>query len=54
MLFRSILIAVHHANHDLGTIQPIRAVGELAAERGIAFFVDAEASAGWLPLEVQK
>ena len=51
---KTILIAVHHANHDLGTIQPIRQMGAMAGERGITFFVDAEASAGWLPLDVQE
>src|SRR5262245_41605198 len=50
---KTILIAVHHANHDLGAIEPVRAIGDLAAERGIAFYVDAEASAGWLPLDVR-
>lgn len=49
----TILIAVHHVNHDLGTIEPVKAIGELAAERGIAFYVDAEASAGWLPVNVR-
>jgi cysteine desulfurase len=47
------LVAVHHANHDLGTIEPVRAVGEIAAEHGVVFYVDAEASAGWLPIDVQ-
>ena len=50
---QTILIAVHHANHELGTIQPIREIGALAGERGIAFFVDATASGGWLPIDVQ-
>jgi cysteine desulfurase len=47
------LVAVHHANHDLGTLEPVRAIGELADERGIPFYVDAEASAGWLSIDVQ-
>lgn len=49
----TILIAVQHANHEIGTIQPVRVISEIAAERGIAFFVDATASAGWLPVDVQ-
>ncbi|MHB1308361.1 MAG: cysteine desulfurase family protein [Limisphaerales bacterium] len=49
----TILIAIHHANHDLGTLQPVAAIGELAAERGIAFLVDATTSGGWLPIDVQ-
>ena len=47
----TILICVHHASHDLGTIQPIPEIGSLAAERGIPLFVDATASGGWLPID---
>jgi cysteine desulfurase len=47
------LICVQLANHDIGTIQPIREIGPIAAERGIPLFVDAAASAGWLPIDVQ-
>ncbi len=50
---KTTLIAVHHVNHDIGTIAPIREIGKIAGERGIAFYVDAEASAGWLPIDVQ-
>ena len=51
---QTILVAVHHVNHDIGTIEPVREIGEIAAERGIAFYVDAEASAGWLPVNVRE
>lgn len=50
---KTILIAVHHVNHDIGTIEPIKEIGKIAAEKGIPFYVDAEASAGWLPIDVQ-
>ncbi len=50
---RTILIAVHHVNHEIGAIEPVREIGALARERGLAFYVDAEASAGWLPLDVR-
>ena len=50
---KTTLIAVHHVNHDIGTIEPIREIGKIACEKGIAFYVDAEASAGWLPIDVQ-
>ena len=49
----TILVAVHHANHDLGTLEPIAEIAALTAERGVPLFVDAVASAGWLPLDVQ-
>jgi cysteine desulfurase len=50
---KTILIAVNHVNNDIGTIEPIREIGRIAGEKGIPFFVDAEASAGWLPIDVQ-
>ena len=53
MTDQTILVAVHHVNHDVGAIEPVREIGGIAAERGIAFYVDAEASAGWLPVNVR-
>lgn len=50
---RTLLVAVHLVNHDVGTIQPVRHLGEAAAERGLPLFVDADAAAGWLPLDVR-
>ena len=47
------LLCFHHANHDIGTIEPIRELGEIAGERGIPLFVDATASGGWLPIDVR-
>ncbi len=49
---QTILIATHHASHDLGTLQNITAIGAIAAERVIPFLVDATASGGWLPINV--
>jgi cysteine desulfurase len=40
-------------NQDIGTIEPIKEIGKIATEKGIPFYVDAEASAGWLPVDVQ-
>ena len=49
---QTILIATHHANHDLGTVQNLPALGALAGERGIPLLIDATASGGWLPVDV--
>src|SRR5208282_1851964 len=51
---KTILIAIHLANHDIGAIQPIREIGEVAGREGIAFYVDAGAAAGWLPVHVRE
>ena len=47
------LICVHHVNHDIGTIEPIREIADAAADKGIPLFVDAVASGGWLPIDIQ-
>ena len=41
------VLAVQHANHEVGTVQPI---AEIAAATGVPMFVDACASTGRLPL----
>jgi len=50
---RTILICVHHVNHDIGTIEPIQELGEIAMSKGIPLFVDAAASGGWHPIDVR-
>jgi len=50
---KTALVAVHHANHDIGTVEPIAEIGRVTADAGVPLFVDAEASAGWLALDVQ-
>ncbi len=47
------LITVMHANNELGTIQPLQEVGEIAAERDIYFHTDAVQSVGKIPVDVQ-
>lgn len=47
------LIALTHASNVTGTVQPIRAIGQIAREHGIPFIVDAAQSAGHLPIDVQ-
>jgi cysteine desulfurase len=51
---RTILVAVHHANHEIGTIEPIEEIGRWTRAQGMTFFVDATMSAGWLPIDVQR
>ena len=51
---KTALICVHHVNHDIGVVEPIREIGKLAGEKGIPLFVDAVASAGWLSIDVQE
>jgi cysteine desulfurase len=51
---KTILIAIHLVNHDIGTIEPIREISAVAGKEGIAFHVDAEAGAGWMPIDVKE
>ncbi|MBL67360.1 MAG: cysteine desulfurase NifS [Verrucomicrobiales bacterium] len=51
---RTVLIAVHHGSHDLGTLQDTAAFGALAAERGIPLLVDATAVGGWVPVDLRQ
>ncbi|MFM7102988.1 MAG: cysteine desulfurase family protein, partial [Verrucomicrobiota bacterium] len=51
---QTVLVALHHVNHDLGTIQPVREAGRICAEKGVPLYVDCEASAGWLPVDVRQ
>jgi len=48
------LIALIHASNVTGAIQPIEAVGQIAAERGIPFLVDAAQSLGHVPIDVSR
>jgi cysteine desulfurase len=48
----TIAISVMHANSEVGTVQPIGAIGRLARERSIPFHVDAVQTLGKIPLDV--
>ncbi len=50
----TILISIQHASNEIGTIQPIKSIGKIARERKIVFHVDAVASEGQIPIDVQR
>jgi len=49
---KTILISVMYANGEIGTIQPIREIGEIAHDNQINFHVDAVAAAGKVPINL--
>ncbi|MBI3027907.1 MAG: IscS subfamily cysteine desulfurase [Candidatus Rokubacteria bacterium] len=48
----TVLITVMHANSEVGTIQPVDAIGAIARERGIPFHVDGVQTFGKVPIDL--
>jgi cysteine desulfurase len=48
----TVLVAVAHANNEIGTIQPIEEIGLITRGRGVYFLVDAAQTIGHLPVNV--
>jgi len=48
------LISIMHSNNEVGTIQAIQEIGEIARKRGVCFHTDAVQAAGKVPLDVKE
>jgi len=49
----TVLISIMHVNNEIGVIQDIKSIGELAREKKIIFHVDAAQSAGKVEIDVK-
>ncbi len=50
---RTILVSVVFANNEIGTIQPVSAIGAFCRENGILFHTDAVQAAAHIPIDVK-
>jgi cysteine desulfurase len=50
----TVLISIMYGNNEIGTLQPVEEIGELARNRGILFHVDAIQALGKLPIDLSK
>ena len=48
------LVAINHASNVIGTLQPVKEIGELCRERGITVLVDTAQSAGKIPVNMEE
>ncbi|HKZ06786.1 MAG TPA: IscS subfamily cysteine desulfurase [Methylomirabilota bacterium] len=48
----TILVTIMHANSEVGTIQPVGAIGRITRERGIPFHVDGVQTFGKIPVDL--
>jgi cysteine desulfurase len=50
---RTAIVSVMHGNNEIGTLEPIAAIGAICRERGVAFHSDAVQTVGALAIDVR-
>jgi cysteine desulfurase len=50
----TVLVSMHWANHEVGTVQPVEEVAAGCVERRVLLHVDASQAAGWLPVDLGR
>ena len=47
------LVTVMYANNEIGTVQPVRKIGQICRRKGVLFHTDAVQAVGHLPIDVK-
>src|SRR5215212_4834630 len=50
---KTVLVSIMAANNEIGTVQPVKAIGTLCKEKGVLFHTDAVQAVGKLPVDVE-
>ena len=51
---KTVLVSIMHANNEIGTIQPIREIGQICKDKGVLFHTDAVQSFTKVSIDVRK
>jgi cysteine desulfurase len=54
MTDKTILVSIMAANNEIGTLQPIREIGQLCKKKGVLFHTDAVQAVGKVPVDVEE
>lgn len=50
----TVLVSVMTANNEIGTLEPVREIGEICRENGVLFHTDAVQAMGHIPIDVNE
>lgn len=51
---KTAIVSVMYANNEIGTIQPVEAIGEICMGKNVLFHTDAVQAVGHIPIDVKK
>ena len=50
----TILVSIMHSNNEVGTLEPVKEIGEICKKKDVLFHTDASQSFGKMPINVEK